>query len=231
MKRVRFTSLCLSLIMALLSVAPITASAISQPTIEDYMEISMEIMEKYDMVGKMEYGINMVPDRTLEEHREFMEEIVSMTAYAYQRMQEAKASPSSAMPLNSGISQITPAAATSVKRYSQTKFFHFNLYFRISCAYDITLSGYNAYISSSAAEIKKTIWGRTSIAGGLRGYLFNQTSSDVIRWYADGSFEAMSSDKWTFHTASGDMDYGTLGIVQDFGAEELAYARENGKFK
>ena len=54
MKRVRFTSLCLSLIMALLSVAPITASAISQPTIEDYMEISMEIMEKYDMVGKME---------------------------------------------------------------------------------------------------------------------------------------------------------------------------------
>ena len=72
--------------MALLSVAPITASAISQPTIEDYMEISMEIMEKYDMVGKMEYGINMVPDRTLEEHREFMEEIVSMTAYAYHRM-------------------------------------------------------------------------------------------------------------------------------------------------
>ena len=47
----------------------LTASAISQPTIEDYMEISMEIMEKYDMVGKMEYGINMVPDRTLEEHR------------------------------------------------------------------------------------------------------------------------------------------------------------------
>lgn len=230
MKKTRFASFCLSLIMVLLSIAPITASAVNQPTIEDYMEISMEIIEKYGMEEKMEYGINMIPNRTLEEHRKFMESIVSMTAYSYQRMQEAKASPSVTKPLSNSTSQIT-AAATSTKRYTQQKFFYANLYFTVSCTYKISLNGYNAWVSSSTQEIKNSIWGRASILGGLRGYLFNQTSSDVLGYEDDGSFEVISRGDWTFHSVYGDMDYGTLGIVQKFGAEELAYARENGEFK
>lgn len=216
----------LALLMALLSVIPMSAAAVHQPTIDDYMKISMEVMEKYDMVGKMEYGIKAVPDRTLEEHREFMEEIVSMSAYAYNRWNNPSDTPA---PIRGDRSQAV-LSATQTKRYSQSEYFYYNKYFKISCAYTIALDGYNAWISSSTQEIKNTILGRTSILGGLRGYLFQQTSVDV-RYYNDGSFEAMSSGSWKMSTASGEFDYGTLLIVHDFAKEELAYARANGRFK
>lgn len=233
MKRTKTFALMLALIMALLSVFPVSAMAANRPTTDDYMKISLEVMDKYDMIGKMEYGIVAVPDRTLEEHREFMEEIVSMSAYAYQRGSSTELS--SEPVINGNTQTNTDASAAQTKVYQQKKSFYVNKYFNISCVYTMHLKDRNAWIapvSEAGVRIENTILGSTSILGGLRGYIYQQTGTNV-KFYTDGSgaFEAISTGNWKVSTASGIMDYGTLGIVQDFGRDEIAYARANGRFK
>lgn len=237
-RKIKLISVFLIVLSVFISCIPLSSSASNKPTIENYLAIANQILDKYHMKEEMDYHLYEIPvDKTLREYEMYLEKLVSQTAYCI--LQTSSFNPDS---ISNDILEQQENKNSSLRRgpvrKTYTRIKEFAGEYRISASFTLSMSATNpAYITDSSEKLSQNILGSANLFGAMSlppvktGKVFKQTSTyaDIRAPYTE--FTAYAYGNLITYYDGRPYEDIFIGINAVFGREEVAYARSNCAFK
>lgn len=132
----------------------------NEPTLSEYQAIAQQILEEYNVSEFTNYQLISLPDMSLDEYSEYIEEIAISNATGLMFMENSIDLTFS----NIGF-EVSPQVNFLRKTYSENKYF--NQYFKIHATYDVVTADGEG--SSAWAENARDIYGFPTTLGNFVG--------------------------------------------------------------
>lgn len=181
----------------------------NEPTLSEYQAIAQQILEEYNVSEFTNYQLISLPDMSLDEYSEYIEEIAISNATGLMFMENSIDLTFS----NIGF-EVSPQVNFLRKTYSENKYF--NQYFKIHATYDVVTADGEG--TSAWAENARDIYGFPTTLGNFVGYTFTTYSTSYSK-NSDGSLKCTATGHWKCESGGVVRDMGDLVIWATFGDE------------
>lgn len=199
------------IIGALLFTNAITAFAVDEPTLADYQDIADQILNDYNVSEFTNYQLFEIPDMSLEEYAQHIEEFAIMNASALESIQNH----SNSNNITDSSSIISPRVIFLRSTYNESKLF--TPYFRVYVIYDVVIADGT---DDAWIENVHSITGTTTVAGNLLSYKFKQYSAYYLT-NDDETITCYVTGNWTVEKGGAITEMGTTTLHATFGEDHL----------